>query len=67
MCLTILQNYEIKGFKRQINKNLKMHWFIYDKGLRHEHTAEYLSFQVKYRSKRPCDGKIAVDVPLESV
>ena len=53
-----------------------MNWFLYDNSLCHErvklqkneNTAECLSFQVKYRSKRPYEMvKIAVDVSLESV
>ena len=53
-----------------------MDWFLYDNSLRHErvklqeneHTSESLSFQVKYRSKRPYEMvKIAVDVSLERV
>ena len=42
-----------------------MDWFLYGNGHRHEHTSEHTSeLQIK---KALWDGKIAVDVSLESV
>ena len=42
-----------------------MVWFLYDNGLHHEHTFQRISeLQIK---KALSDGKIAVDVSLESV